>query len=296
MPSEEQLIEIYIASGKGKSNAKVSAETGLGIRTVDRALRVQREYKDGFDLSGGATESGWKLPTVENAISALESLESERVESSARPAIVRQVASKLSKLLGVPATSDVLRPKSQVWMGHGLTGSIKQEPQLHIEATNEWRIFNEDMPEKLRQSFAKFRQSFMKYGRSIKVMHRVCSSNLPSELDDPSIVRYPDLAKEAAVVSMLSWLRQPHNNGNAYSAVTRRDFLPKSRNATTVELGAWRIETRDKDLTEKLFLDLLESSEIILKSREAESFKRNYKDACNVTAALRSDLFDLAVN
>ena len=296
MPSEEQLVEIYRASGKGLSRDEVVARTGAGLRTVDRALQLQREHKDGLDLCGGATRSGWKLPSVKNAILALEFLHAEQIESSARPGIVRQVASELSKSLGVPVTRDVLGPKSEVWIGHGLIGSITLEPQLRIEGENEWRIFNADMPEKLRKSFENFRKSLMSYGRSIKEMHRVCSSQLPGELDDPSIVRNPDLAKEAAVVSMLSWLRQPQRKGITYSTFARREFLPKSKGTTTVSLGGWMIETRNKDADAELFIDLLESSEIILESREAERFKNNYKNACDVTKALCSDLFDLSVS
>lgn len=296
MLSEQQLVQIYRMFGKGNSTEKIADETGLNVKTVNRALLVQREYGDGVDFSQQESRSGWKSPTLKNAMSALEFLLKEQLETSAKPGIVRDVALKLSKSLGVPISRDVSEPGSEVWAGHGLLGPITQEPQLHVEKEIEWRIFAEDMPEKLRNIFKKFRQALMSYGRSIKEMHRVCASNLPEELGDPSVVRSPDLAREAAVLSMLNWLRQPQEKGNSYSLVARRDYLQKSKDTTTLSLGAWVIETRHKEVTEKLFVDLIESSEIILESRDAERFKKSYKDACGATATLKSDLFSLYVN
>ena len=296
MPSTEQFVAILRASEKGLPIPEIADAAGFSIHTINRVLQLQREYRDGVDLRGGATKTGWKMLSVNNGLSALESLHAEKDEFSARPGIVKQVAAELSELLGVPITRDVLGPKSDVWIGHGLFGSLAQEPQLHIEGKNEWRIFDEDMPVKMRGSLTIFRQSLGKYGRSIKAMHRVCLSNLPVGLGDPSIVRNPDLAREAAVVSMLFWLTQPQKKGATYSVVARRDYLPKSKDTTTIELGAWAIETRITEATEALFIDLLECSEIILESREAETFKKSYRDAQDATKALLSDLFDLAVS
>lgn len=296
MLSEQQLVQIYILFGKANSIDEIADATGISTKTVSRALLVQRELRDGIDFTQQDSKSGYKSPTLKNARSALDYLRTEQLETSARPGIVRDFALKLSRSLGVPISRDVSRPGSEVWTGHGLLGPITQEPRLHMEKENQWRIFNEDMPQNLRTSFTNFQQALMSYGRSIKEMHRVCASNMPEELSDPSVVRSPELAKEAAVLSMLHWLRQPQDKEKPYSLVAGRDYLPKSKDTTTLALGAWVIETRQKDLTEKLYVDLLESSEIILVSREAERFTKNYQSALVATETLRSGLFDLAVN
>ena len=292
----EQFVQIYRYSSKGRSADNVAAVAGVSPRTVDRALLVLREFEGGIDVCGGETRSDWKMPTLKRALSALEILRRESLKISARPEIVKNVSLTISKRLGVPHSRDVLEPENEVWTGYGLFGSLTQEPKLHVERKLEWRVFEDEMTESMRKAFMTFRQDLMKYGNSIKTLHRVCSSNLPKALENPSVVRSPELAKEAAVVSMLHWLLQPHKEGETYSSVARREFLPKSINTTTVRLGAWVIDTREKGVTEKLFLDLLDSSEAILKSREAERFQNNYKSAVAATDTLRTDLFDLWSN
>lgn len=293
MPSIDKFVQIYRAFDKGFSRDEVSKQAGVSIRNVDRALLLRREHERGASLSQIIERTGWKSPSADNGLLALEVLKTGEVGSLSRPKIIRDVALELSELIGVPITRDVLGPKSDVWIGHGLYGAIKQQPKLHVEQKNEWRIFDDDIPESLRKSFALFRQALMSYGSSIKAMHHVCSSNLPKKLDGPNIVRIPELAKEAAVLSMLHWLLQPHKKGETYSSVARRELLPKSINTTNVILGAWLIETREKVVTEHLFLELLDCSEIILKSREAEFFRRNYSSAVRATERLRANLFDL---
>ena len=294
MPSEQQLIQIYRLSGKGSSRTEIAEEVELSIRTVDRALLVQREHKSGLELTEATTGSGWKSKSLDAALSAMNLLETEQIEASAKPGIVQDIAQELSQSLGVPATRNVLAPGSKDWIGHGLFGPIRHEPKFHIAKEPRWRIFNEEMPASLRGSLSRFQKALMSYGRSIKAMHRVCSSNLPEEFKDPNFVRSPEVAEEAAVLSMLNWLRQPKKIGTGYAEEVRREFLPQSINTNTLSLGAWKIETARAGVTEKLFLDLLESSEVILESREAERFRRDYETAAKATETLRSDLFYLS--
>ena len=293
MPSIDTFVQIYRAFGKGFSRDEISKQTGMSIRNIDRALLLRREHDEGADIGQIMDGTGWKSPSVENGMLALEVLKTGEIGSLSRPKIVRDMALELSKTLGVPTARDVLGPNSDVWIGRGLFGAITQEPKFHVEQKNEWRIFDDEMPAKLSKAFTTYRHALMNYGSSIKAMHRVCSSNLPKELDDPNIVCSTELAKEAAVVSMLHWLLQPHKKGETYSSVARRELLPKSINTTNVILGAWLIDTREKAVTEHLFLELLDCSEIILKSREAEFFRRNYSSAVRATERLRDNLFDL---
>ena len=178
-------------------------------------------------------------------------------ESSRRPEIVRGIADELSKSLGVPVSRNVLEPTNTFWIGHGLSGPIEREPVLLIEKKLEWRVFEEDMPGNVKEALAQFRSSLMSYGRSIKAMHRVCSSNLPDELADNKVVRSPDVAREAAVVSMLSWLTQPQQREETYSKVVRDQFLPRSKDTTTGMLVAWAFDTIHKGATEGLLIMLL---------------------------------------
>lgn len=296
MPSIDKFVQIYRAFDKGFSRDEISKQAGVSIRNVDRALLLRREYERGASLSHIMDRTGWKSPSADNGLLALEVLKTGEIGSLSRHKIIRDVALELSELVGVPITRDVLGPKSEVWIGHGLFGPITQEPKFHVERKNEWRIFDDEMSARLSKAFTTFRQALMSYGSSIKAMHHVCSSNLPKALDDPNMVRIPELAKEAAVLSMLHWLLQPHERVESYSSLARRKLLPKSKNTVNVVLGAWMIETREIAVTERLFLELLDCSEIILKSREAERFQDNYGSAVSATESLRTGLFDLLSN
>ena len=84
MPSVDQFVQIYRASRKGGSSAKVAVATGVGTRTVDRALKVQAEHEDGLDLTQVCSLAGWESPTLQSALSAFEILRTEQLVTCPR--------------------------------------------------------------------------------------------------------------------------------------------------------------------------------------------------------------------
>lgn len=299
MPSMEQFIQIYELSDAGKSDIEIESAIDLGLSTIERAQKLRREIENGLDIDRLESASIWKRPTIEKALAAIEFLDTERAEGSNRREIACSVASELSKTLSVPLSGEILEPNCSKWPGPGLAGLIEQEPELVFGTTRERRIFDKTMSTSTRKLFSDFRSAMRSFGRSIKTIHRKLSAELPRELSDPGVVRYPQFAKEAAVVSMLYSLARSNEGSEAYYEFIGREGLVAAEGVTTIRLGGWAFdmsghgaigESAGRELVSKL----LEHAEIVFKSIEGGKFKDSYNDANKAAKILRDNLSQMS--